>query len=989
MKSTVMNSNTQPPVPTCPSDVTQNTDAGLATASVTWTAATATDNLGVTPTSTVTHSSGDNFGIGSTTVTYTFLDGSSNTADCSFTVTVNDVEAPVPTCPSDITQNTDAGLATASVTWTAATATDNSGVTPTSTVTHSSGDNFAIGSTTVTYTFQDGSSNTADCSFTVTVNDIEPPVPTCPSDVTQNTDAGLATASVTWTAATATDNSGVTPTSTVNHSSGDNFAIGSTTVTYTFQDGSSNTADCSFTVTINDVEPPVPTCPSDITQNTDAGLATASITWTAATASDNSGVTPTSTVTHSSGDNFAIGSTTVTYTFQDGSSNTADCSLIVTVNDVELPVPTCPSDITQNTDAGLATASVTWTAATATDNSGVTPTSTVTHSSGDNFAIGSTTVTYTFQDGSSNTADCSFTVTVNDIELPVPTCPSDITQNTDAGLATASVTWTAATATDNSGVTPTSTVTHSSGDNFAIGSTTVTYTFQDGSGNTADCSFTVTVNDVEPPVTTCFGDVTQNTDAGLATASVTWTAAIATDNSGVTPTSTVTHSSGDNFAIGSTTITYTFQDGSSNTADCSFTVTVNDMESPVPTCPIDVTQNTGAGLATASVTWTAATATDNSGVTPTSTVTHSSGDNFGIGSTTVTYTFQDGSGNTADCKLTVMVNDAEPPTVKCPADIHVGNDVSNITWAIPTTTDNSGIAPTLISSSHSPGDSFTLGPTKVTYNYQDSSSNVGGCDFAVTVYATSGGPNIAMIAGIAAGAAVALVVAAVAGALLYRRCTMREGIYKRQDNSPFSSKSSIDNNDTATTEIEDGSSNPSQEDKIESENTAEDAKTKSDHGDFDPDDWSRGIDNPQDNNMQLQLALLKQKLAVGETGAELALLQSQLALLKGKMAAKHGLPLAEDLGLIKKAAADKLSQSKPGGSELKPTPSVFEPIKMSPRASPHPHKASYVEVQPYNPNTLKTHNDTMLSVRHSPEPPTMPSGVQVVNDADIPVDIHI
>ena len=80
------------------------------------------------------------------------------------------------------------------------------------------------------------------------------------------------------------------------------------------------------------------------------------------------------------------------------------------------------------------------------------------------------------------------------MELPVPTCPSDVTQNTDAGLATAVVTWTAATATDNSGVAPTSTATHTSGDTFPIGATTVTYTFQDASLNTANCAFTITVN---------------------------------------------------------------------------------------------------------------------------------------------------------------------------------------------------------------------------------------------------------------------------------------------------------------------------------------------------------------------------------------------------------------------------------------------------------------------------------------------------------------
>ncbi|XP_070554593.1 hyalin-like [Ptychodera flava] len=398
--------------PGCPSPSATSTDPGQPYATVTYIPPDATDNSGFV-TETSSHDPGDVFSIGDTVVTYTFTDPEGLVADCNFTVTVFDVEPPVPTCPSDVTQNTDAGLPTASVTWTAAIATDNSGLTPTSSATHTSGDNFVIGSTNVTYTFQDDSSNTAECTFTITVDDVEPPVPTCPSDVIQNTDAGLPTASVTWTAAIATDNSGLTPTSSATHTSGDNFAIGSTNVTYTFQDDSSNTAECTFTITVDDMEPPVPTCPSDVTQNTDAGLPTASITWTAAIATDNSGLTPTSSATHTSGDNYAIGSTNVTYTFQDDSSNSAECTFTVTVDDVEPPVPTCPSDVTQNTDAGLPTASITWTAAIATDNSGLTPTSSATHTSGDNFAIGSTNVTYTFQDDRSNTADCTFTINVD------------------------------------------------------------------------------------------------------------------------------------------------------------------------------------------------------------------------------------------------------------------------------------------------------------------------------------------------------------------------------------------------------------------------------------------------------------------------------------------------------------------------------------------------------------------------------------------------
>ena len=62
------------------------------------------------------------------------------------------------------------GKATAAVTFTEPTANDNSGVAPQSSSTHSPGDEFTIGDTTVTYTFTDSGMNSADCSFNVTVN---------------------------------------------------------------------------------------------------------------------------------------------------------------------------------------------------------------------------------------------------------------------------------------------------------------------------------------------------------------------------------------------------------------------------------------------------------------------------------------------------------------------------------------------------------------------------------------------------------------------------------------------------------------------------------------------------------------------------------------------------------------------------------------------------------------------------------------------------
>ena len=79
-----------------------------------------------------------------------------------------------------------------------------------------------------------------------------PTISGIPSDITQDTDSGVATAAVTWTPPTTSDNSG-SATLTSSHNSGDNFPIGDTTVTFTAVDGSNNMATGSFMITIEGI----------------------------------------------------------------------------------------------------------------------------------------------------------------------------------------------------------------------------------------------------------------------------------------------------------------------------------------------------------------------------------------------------------------------------------------------------------------------------------------------------------------------------------------------------------------------------------------------------------------------------------------------------------------------------------------------------------------------------------------------------------------
>ena len=71
-----------------------------------------------------------------------------------------------------------------------------------------------------------------------------------------------------------------------------------------------------------------------------------------------------------------------------------------------------------------------------------------------------------------------------------------------------------------------------------------------------------------------------------------------------------------------------------------------------------------------------------------------SGSVFYTGTTTVTATATDPSGNTATCSFTVTVNDNEAPAITCPADITVTHDPnscgSTVSYPALTATDNCG-----------------------------------------------------------------------------------------------------------------------------------------------------------------------------------------------------------------------------------------------------------------------------------------------------------
>jgi endo-1,4-beta-xylanase len=202
---------------------------------------------------------------------------------------------------------------------------------------------------------------------------------------------------------------------TCSPASGSFFPKGTTTVTCSTPVDSTS----SFTVTVNDTQPPSLSVVANKTQSTDPGQCSAIVNYTPPVASDNCPNVGAVMCTPASGTVFQKGTTTVTCNVTDASGNSAGSSFTVTVNDTEAPTIGCSSNLTRVAapSCPLATSLVVaYASPTATDNCPNVSTTCV-PPSGSLFPLGTTTVTCTATDTSNNTRNCTFTVTVFNVGM--------------------------------------------------------------------------------------------------------------------------------------------------------------------------------------------------------------------------------------------------------------------------------------------------------------------------------------------------------------------------------------------------------------------------------------------------------------------------------------------------------------------------------------------------------------------------------------------
>jgi hypothetical protein len=278
---------------------------------------------------------------------WTAEDGCGLQQSCTQTITVEDTSPPAITCPAATTVECD-GSMEPFVTGTA-TAEDACGLELTinheddaSGLTGCSG----TGDLTRTWTATDACGNEQTCTQIITVADQTPPEVTCPEPTTV-TCTGPLDPTVTGTP-TYTDNcSGTFTTGFEDDDSGVVNCSGDLLRTWTVTDECGNEQNCTQTITIIEANPPVVTCPGDVTiqcsdssDPTNTGDASVDYSCGSATtgtldfADDTSGL---------SGCN-GTGTIVRTWTATDSCGAEGNCTQTITLVDTTVPAITCPAN---------------------------------------------------------------------------------------------------------------------------------------------------------------------------------------------------------------------------------------------------------------------------------------------------------------------------------------------------------------------------------------------------------------------------------------------------------------------------------------------------------------------------------------------------------------------------------------------------------------------------------------------------------------------
>jgi Ca2+-binding RTX toxin-like protein len=337
----------------------------------------------------ITNDAPEKFPVGDTTVTWTVIDSSNNSATATQKITIVDTTAPSIAAPADITaEATSADGNTVSLG--DATAADAVSLLS---ITNDSPDTFPLGETTVTWTATDEAGNSATATQKITIVDTTAPSIAAPADITAEA-TSKSDNIITLEMPEVSDNVSV---ASITNDAPEKFPVGETIVTWTAKDQNENSQTISQKITLVDTVPPKFAKLSEMVveatsvDNNNVSLETPAV----------SDILDIISLTNDAPDTFALGETIVTWTATDESGNTSTATQMVTIVDTTAPSITIPQNIIIDAIALETPVSVgTATAIDLTD-----PSPQITNNAPTIFPLGDTIVTWTVADKFGNSVN--------------------------------------------------------------------------------------------------------------------------------------------------------------------------------------------------------------------------------------------------------------------------------------------------------------------------------------------------------------------------------------------------------------------------------------------------------------------------------------------------------------------------------------------------------------------------------------------------------
>ncbi|RKH35411.1 HYR domain-containing protein [Corallococcus praedator] len=320
---------------------------------------------------------------------------------------------------------------------------------------------------------------------------------------------------------------------------------------------------------------------------------------------------------------------------------------------------------------------------------------------------------------------------VADTTPPTLTCPG--AQEAEAVSSQgAPVRYPAATAVDAEDPRPTVRMSYASGDTLPLGTTAVQALALDDTGNTATCTFDITVRDTTPPALTCPPDLRREATSRQGAFVSAYEDAVAMDTVSRVALDFQPPAWGD-FPLGTTPVRIRATDASGNARECTFDVIVSDTQAPtLAACPPDLSLE-ATGPQGAVATYTLPLATDAASPTRVEALPPS-GHTFAFGRTPVAVKAYDSSGNEDRCAFFVTVKDTRPPDLGCPPRqerVTNSNQGAVVEW--PEAQAEDVASPVTLSYIPARGSLFAPGTTAVRAIATDTHGNARECTFDVTV----------------------------------------------------------------------------------------------------------------------------------------------------------------------------------------------------------------------------------------------------------------